>query len=300
MWVSEQTDVNPSAHCVFTPCKPFCRVLLPPPTIECRTSMLRNVKDLETYRIAATDGMIGAPKDFYFDDEAWVIRYLVVETDWGAVRRVLISPISMEKRNWVDQRLTLSLTRQQIQDSPNIDTEKPVSRQQEMGYLDYYGYGTYWGGGGLWGASLWPDSLQAGMQSRTASQEPEAQENDPHLRSANEVMRYYVHAIDGDIGHVEGMIINEESWAIQYLVVNTSNWWLGHQVLIAPEWIDHVSWAESTVYLDLPRAAVKSSPPYDSAVPIGRDEEKGIHAHYGRKPYWPNETATPATSKLRD
>jgi hypothetical protein len=251
--------------------------------------MLRSLKTMETYTISASDGTVGTPRDFYFDDAAWVIRYLVVETDGLTRNRVLISPISIGRPDWNEKILPVSLTRQQIKDSPDIDTDKPVSRQQEMGYLGYYGYGAYWGGGGLWGAALYPDELQAGLGARGAPESGAHNHDNPHLRSGNAVMSYYVHATDGDIGHVQGILVNEESWAIQYLAVNTSNWWLGHVVLIAPEWIDHVSWAESKVYLDLTREAVKSSPPYDPAKPFAREQETGIHTHYGRKPYWPEE-----------
>jgi hypothetical protein len=251
--------------------------------------MLRSMKELETCAISATDGILGTPKDFYFDDEAWVIRYLVVETGWSTRRRVLISPISMGKPNWATKTLPLSLTQQQIKDSPDIDTDKPVSRQQEMGYLGYYGYGAYWGGGGLWGAAIYPDTLQSGLSARGPAGKQTHEHDDAHLRSGNAVMRYYVHAADGDIGHVQGILVNEDSWAIQYLVINTSNWWLGHQVIIAPEWIDHASWAESTIYLDLTRDAVKNSPSYDPSATLERDQEATTHTHYGRKPYWPGE-----------
>ncbi len=102
-------------------------------------------------------------------------------------------------------------------------------------------------------------------------------------------MRYYVHASDGDMGHVKGFLVDEKSWAIRYLIVNTSNWWLGHEVLIAPQWIDHVDWTESTVSVDLTREAVKHSPPYDSAAPLDRDHELGIYKHYGRTGYWTDD-----------
>jgi len=255
--------------------------------------MLRSMKDMEGYSIGATDGAIGRVLDFYFDDEVWVIRYLVVETDIGVpLRRVLISPIAIGRPNWSEKVFPASLTRRQVEKSPDIDTDKPVSRQQEMGYLGYYGYGNYWGGGGLWGGGLYPDMLQAGLQIDALSagkQGKSHSHDDPHLRSGNDIMRYYVHATDGDIGHVQGLLVDEKSWAIRYMLVNTSNWWLGHNVLIAPEWIDHVSWAESTVYVDLTRQAVKDSPPYDAATPLGREQEAVIHAHYGRSGYWSRE-----------
>jgi hypothetical protein len=198
----------------------------------------------------------------------------------------------------------VSLTRKQVAESPDIDTDKPVSRQQEMGYLGYYGYGSYWGGGGLWGASLYPDVLQAGLQhgadTTGAKGEGVGQQrrDDPHLRSSNAVSRYYVHASDGDLGHVAGFLVEERSWAIRYIIVNTSNWWLGHEVLIAPHWIDHVDWAESTLSVGLTRDAIKRSPPYDSAVPLYREQEAGIHTHYGRTGYWPRE-ARPVKPEAR-
>jgi hypothetical protein len=162
-----------------------------------------------------------------------------------------------------------------------------------MGYLGYYGYGYYWGGGGLWGAGLYPDILQAGQQIAAPRHGKPAVHDDTHLRSGNAVMRYYAHASDGDIGHVAGIIVDEESWAIRYIIVNTSNWWLGHDVLIAPEWIDDFDWLASTVTVGLTRQAIKDSPPYDAKVPFTREQETGIHTHYGRTGYWPSEAGEP-------
>jgi hypothetical protein len=262
--------------------------------------MLRSMKGMEDYTIGATDGIIGRVRDFYFDDVAWVIRYLVVQT---GERNVLISPISIGRPDWSKKVLPVSLTRKQVRDSPDIDTNKPVSRQHEMGYLGYYGYGNYWGGGGLWGAGFYPDLLQAGMQilpdgpssQPTQASIPRHQRSDPHLRSGNAVMRYYVHATDGDIGHVEGLLVDESSWAIRYVIVDTSNWWLGHQVIVAPEWISRVDWAESKVWVDLTQQAIKDSPAYDAAAPLNREQEASIFAHYGHDGYWPREAKTTET-----
>jgi hypothetical protein len=249
------------------------------------------MKDMEDYTIGATDGVIGRMRDYYFDDEAWVIRYLVVDTgDDSARHKVLISPISIGQPNWSEKILPVSLTRSQVQKSPDIDTNKPVSRQHEMGYLGYYGYGTYWGGGGLWGAGIYPDELQAGLQNEVSSADARHQGEDMHLRSGNEIMRYYVHASDGDIGHVQGLMVDEQSWAIRYIIVDTSNWWLGHSVLISPAWIDNIDWAESKLSIDLTRQAIKDSPQYDPKSPLSRDQEAGIHAHYGRPGYWPRDS----------
>jgi len=253
--------------------------------------MLRNLKDLEGCAVGASDGVIGHVRDCYFDDAAWVIRYLIVDTGEPPRHHVLVSPIAVIEPDWQARIIPVRLTREQVKHCPDIDTDKPVSRQQEMGYLGYYGYGNYWGGSGLWGAGLYPDILQGGLQEKTnggASNggHQHVHGNDPHLRSANAVMRYYVHASDGDIGHVDGFLVEERTWAIRYLIVNTSNWWLGHQVLIAPPWINEVNWLEPMVMVGLTREAIKAAPAYDSSAKLDREQEGMVHAHYGRGAYW--------------
>lgn len=268
--------------------------------------MLRSMNDLEDYAIHATDGTIGHVKDFYFDDQAWVIRYLVVETGtWLASRKVLISPIAIRSPNWSERILPVSITKEQVRRSPDIDTDKPVSRQHEMRYLGYYGYPYYWGGAGLWGGAAYPGMMvsgYAGVASTPRAVQSEAetsyaraeaarhQDDDPHLRSCNVVMSYHIEASDGDVGHVHGMLVDEETWAIRYIIVDTSNWWLGHQVLIAPSWIQGVNWSESTVSVNLTRQAVKDAPPYDSGAQIDRELEADLYGHYGFAGYWTKET----------
>jgi sporulation protein YlmC with PRC-barrel domain len=269
--------------------------------------VLHRMKDLEGYTIGAIDGIIGHVKDFYLDDEAWVIRYLVVETgDWLSHRHVLISPIAINQPNWSEKIFPAALTQEQVKNSPGIDTDKPVSRQQEMGYLDYYAYPYYWGGGDFWGDSASPGMMSwAAGGGATASEarrvhaekmriaskaNPDSrQHEDPHLRSGNEILSYDVHASDGDIGHVQGLLVDEKAWAIRYLIVNTSNWWVGHQVLIAPQWIEGVSWEDGKVSVSLTRDAVRGSPPYARGTRLGRDEEARIHGHYGKPGYWARE-----------
>jgi hypothetical protein len=270
--------------------------------------MLRSMNDLEQYAIRATDGNIGHVKDFYFDDEAWVIRYFIVDTGgWLSSRKVLISPIAIGDPDWTNKLLPVSITKEQVKNSPDIDTDKPVSRQHEMRYLGYYGYPYYWGGVGLWGGDAYPDMMlngYGGFSAAPYAADPKAQEayaladearhrdDDLHLRSCKAVMDYHIEASDGDIGHVQGLLVDEQTWAIRYMIVNTSNWWLGHQVLIAPQWIKNVNWTEATVSVDLTRQAVKDAPQYDSTAQLDRTQEMGIHEHYGRPGYWANEVNT--------
>ncbi len=264
--------------------------------------MLRSMKDLEGYAIRATDGDIGHVKDFYFDDEVWVIRYLVVDTgSWLSSRKVLISPIAIGEPNWAGKVLPVSITKEQVKNAPDIDTDAPVSRQHEIRYLGYYGYPHYWGGAGLWAGSMYPGMMMTGygaygstpyaqtqkeQEDHARAEEARHRDDDLHLRSCKAVMGYHIEATDGDIGHVQDLLVDEETWAIRYLIANTSNWWLGHQVLISPQWIKNVSWSEATVSLDLTRQAVQDAPPYDSTTQLNRKQEAGLYDHYGRPSYW--------------
>jgi hypothetical protein len=264
--------------------------------------MLRNLHDLHDFALHATDGDIGHVKDFYIDDRAWVIRYLVVETGgWLSSRKVLVSPIAVGDPDWQEKLLPVSITREQVNDSPDIDTDKPVSRQHESELLAYYTYPLYWSGPGLWGSATHPNlvmpefvSTPSVIQPQTDSADvvaPATQHNsdDTHLRSCNVVMGYHIHASDGEIGHVQGMLVDDETWAIRYLVVNTSNWWIGHQVLIAPESISDVSWFDGMVSLNVTRQKVKDAPPYDASFQVDRMHEVSVYKHYGHTAYWVKE-----------
>jgi len=268
--------------------------------------MLRSVTELEKYTIGATDGTIGSVKDCYFDDEAWVVRYLVVKTGaWLVGREVLISPLSVADSDAAARVLHVSISTDQIKNSPSIDSHKPASRQHEMEYSAYYDYPYYWGGAGLWGRGAYPGAMLTGVglgsgasdidytraQKRNAdatdSREAQQREiDDQHLRSCEAVKGYHIHATDGDIGHVDGFLVDGRTWAIQYLIVNTSNWWLGHQVLISPAWFEDVSWVYSKVTTSLNRQEVKSAPAYDSLLALNRGDEESIYRHYQREGYW--------------
>jgi hypothetical protein len=256
--------------------------------------MLHNVKKLEGMAIGATDGPIGKVKDFYFDDEAWVVRYVMVDTSkWLGGREVLISPYSLGQPDWDGETLPVTVTREQVRNSPGIDSDEPVSRQYERSYLGYYGYPYYWDGVGLWGEGSYPGTLLTGVGSESIGAEGYLRvptnrdsEADPHLRSCEAVTGYHIRAKDGEIGHVQGFLVDDSTWSIRYLIANTSNWWMGHQVLLSPEWIKDVDWMGSVVNIDLDRQAIKDSPAYDAAAPLGRESERALYGHYGRKHYW--------------
>ncbi len=285
--------------------------------------MLRNIEELEKYDVQASDGSIGHARDFFFEDDSWVVRYLVVQTgSWLTDRKVLISPISIGQVEATRKILKVLLTREQVKNSPDIDTDMPVSRQHEVRYLNYYGYPYYWGGGGLWGEGAFPSLMLSDIDSREGEAAYEQQQigksyahretdlhgvranpghlprtgeqaspshDDPHLRSCKSVVGHEIHAIDGLIGHVCGFMVDEDTWAIRYMVVETGHWWSGHKVLIVPDWISSVNWFESTVTVALSRAAVKESPHFESTAELDREQEAGLYKHYDRSGYWTNQ-----------
>ncbi len=239
--------------------------------------MLRSAKELDDQLILATDGDVGQVEDLYFDDEGWTIRYLVVNTgDWLSGRSVLISPISVADVDWEHQRINLSLAREQVEKSPDIDTARPISRQNEESLYRYYGWPHYWGGPGVWGPGLYPGALSTAavlaqapadvtrLEPREPEQEPGGQERqDTHLRSTREVTGYRIQARDGEVGHISDFLIDDQTWRINYIVVDTSNWWFGKKVILAPTWIKQVSWPEQQAVVDLKRETVKNSPEFN-------------------------------------
>ena len=250
--------------------------------------MLTN-KHLKDFVIRATDGELGTIDQLYFDDERWAIRYLMVETGgWLGGRRVLISPMSVTHLDWDSKRLNVALTKKQVEHSPDIDTHKPVSRQHEAQYLGYYGYPYYWGGPYLWGPAFYPAGLtsQASTSAQTMADRVRKESTDSHLRSTEAVTGYNIEAADGEIGHVDGFVVDDEVWAIRYIEVATRNWWPGKKVLVSPAWIKRVSWTESKVDVGLSRETIKNGPEYIESRPITREYENRLYAHYGRPPYW--------------
>ena len=250
--------------------------------------MLNRCKTLQGHKLDSLDGAIGTVKEFYFDDQHWTIRYLVANTgSWLAGRQVLISPYALSAVVGEEQHIAVDLTKKQIEDSPSLNSDKPVSRQFENDYYGYYGWPAYWGGFAMWGAS--PYIVREREKRKITTKNEKTQ--DHHLRSTREVSGYNIQAEDGEIGHIEDFIIDDETWAIRYLILATHNWWPGKKVLISPQWIERVSWGEKKVFVNLSREAIKHSPEYvEEHVPT-REYESGLHRHYKRHTYWADELA---------
>jgi len=254
--------------------------------------MLTNNKNLKGLVIRASDGEIGTVDELYFDDQSWAIRYLTVETgNWLDSRKVLISPRSILQADWTVNRIDVALTREQVEKAPNIDTQRPVSRQHEAEYFDYYRYPYYWSGPDLGGASYlstgYPIGLLPVQTAESIEEERIRKESaDSNLRSTGAVAGYHVEAQDGEIGHVRRFVIDDETWAIRYLEVATKNWWPGKHVLLSPGWVESVSWEESKVYVGVTQEAIRSCPEYTDTMPITREYENKLYFYYVRPPYW--------------
>jgi uncharacterized protein YrrD len=236
--------------------------------------MLSKAKTLTGYKLQSLDGELGMAKDFYFDDRDWTIRYLVADTgEWLVGRQVLISPHSLAGVDADQGSITVKLTKTEIEHSPSLNRDKPVSRQFEQEYAVFFGLPMYWG---------FPQDPGA----KAESGEPGKKHTDPDLRSTHDVSGHHVEASDGEIGHIDDFIIDDETWAIRYLIVDTKDWLPGKKVLISPKWIERVSWSEKQVVVALTREAIGQAPEYTDSPPLTRDQEIALHRHYNRPGYW--------------
>ncbi|HZM06238.1 MAG TPA: PRC-barrel domain-containing protein [Candidatus Saccharimonadales bacterium] len=250
--------------------------------------MLNKAGTLTGYELESSDGEIGKVKEFYFDDRHWTIRYLVADTgNWLSSRQVLISPYALAGVIAKDHHIEINLTKKQIEDSPSLDKDKPVSRQFEQAYYGYHGWPTYWGGPCIWGSYSY--IVRDPEEPRELNQGGKAW--NPRLRNTREVRGYNIQALDGEIGHIADFIIDDRTWAIRYLIVDTQNWWPGKEVLVSPQWVENISWNERKVFVNLSRDAIKRSPEYTEETLLTRDYEIGLHRHYNRRGYWVDELA---------
>jgi hypothetical protein len=198
-------------------------------------------------------------KDFYFDDENWVVRYLVADTgSWLTDRLVLLTPHAFGKLDLVEKTLQVKLHKKKIQDSPSIESHKPVSRQYENDYYAYYGWPTYWDGGAMWGIGDYPVVLPPSKK-ELEIQKKYHHRDDKHLRSIQEVIGYNIQSIDGEIGHVSSFLVDDKSWAIHELVIETGHWYSGKEILIPTGKVKRISYEEAKVFVGLSKADIQQT-----------------------------------------
>lgn len=244
--------------------------------------MIRSVKDMLGYKIAATDDRVGHLRDMLMDDYAWTVRYLGVDTAFIlAGRDVLLGPDVVTGIDDDAKEVDVRINAEQVRNAPGLNTDMPLSRQLELDIAKHYNWQPYW----LKAPLPYPVGRLATDEAvPELKQFLESLENST-LRSFQEIAGYHIHTADGELGHAEDFLIDED-WAVRYLVIDTRNWLPGRKVLIGPSWIEEITWAEQLVLLDLPRQRIADSPEYDSSRPLTRDEEEKLHEHYGKTPYW--------------
>jgi sporulation protein YlmC with PRC-barrel domain len=243
--------------------------------------MIIQASAMNGYSIQASDGKIGTVSDLLFDDDTWLVRWLVVDVgDWLLGRKVLLPSTALGHLDKAEQKFSVRLSRHQVKNSPDIDTSLPVSRHMETDIYDYYGWRPYWPNGLYLGGFGYPADSFASTPDSVDGPGGLAP-IDRHLRSAHEIKGYHIHATDGEIGHVDDLLIEDGDWSIHYLSVETSNWWLGKEVLISPRSVQDIDWQERRISLDVDRARVKGSPPYAPTTQLDRIYENQFHDYYG-------------------
>lgn len=254
--------------------------------------MLRHKSQVNGYAIHANDGIIGTVSDFLFDDDTWLVRWLVIDTgNWLPGHKVLLPPSALAAANHTDRQFSVKLTKQQVKECPGIKSDQPVSRQSEVDIYNYYGWTPYWGtgsylgmvgyGGGVVGTAAGTRPSLKLMQREKGIDDAQRRKDDLALRSADEVIGYHIHASDGEIGHVEDILVEDDDWSIHYLIVDTKNWWPGKKVLISPLSVRKIEWTDRQVRLGADRQKIKDSPAYDPSMTVDPIYEKNYRNHYG-------------------
>jgi len=243
---------------------------------------------LKGYAIQASDGQIGTVKTLLFDDTTWKIRWLVIDTGtWLSGRRVLVHASAIGDPDHQGKTLPARLTKAQVEASPDIGQDQPVTMQMQNQLHSYYGCDPYWGPNfyGSVGLGVGPDLAfnRGGIYPREAAVQIGSDDGDPHLRDLAALCGYHIHATDGVIGHLENFLLDDADWVIRYLIVDTRNWWPGAHVLIAPFAVKDIDWSDQEVRLNLRRDQVKTSPKWDPADIVEHGYERQLHSHYG----WP-------------
>jgi sporulation protein YlmC with PRC-barrel domain len=250
--------------------------------------MFWNASALSGFTIMATDGAIGTVNDLLFEDDNWTIRWLIVETgSWFSKRKVLLPLSALGKPDRETRHFTVHLTRQQVKDSPDVDTDQPVSRHKEAHVYNYYNWNPYWTSGfapmsnAIATPTVMPflgDTIDPRYEDGTDSVQDDG---DPHLRSVQAVIGYHIVATDGDIGHVEDFLVEDETWQLRYMTVDTKNWLPGERVLLPVRMIAEIDWLTKLMTVKIDREEVKSSPPYDPQMTSDGPLNERSHQYFG-------------------
>jgi hypothetical protein len=253
--------------------------------------MKQVISALQGFAIQATDGPMGGVADFLFDETTWKVRWLVVECGtWLRGRKVLLHPSAISATGAADRRFEVNLSKAEVEASPDVSQDEPVSGQMEARLYSHYDVDPMWGApnlaapaGAIASPFLAAPYFGAGADPSADRETRLRPEGETHLRGFAEVVGYRIDANDGEIGHLENLVLDDADWSLVYLVVDTSNWWFGKRVLIAPVAVLSIDWLDRRIRLDVSRETVQSSPIWDPLAAFDEMYSKRLHSHYG----WP-------------
>ena len=255
--------------------------------------MLSDVRAMLGYSVRATDDALGKVDDLLINDETWRLRYLVVDTRrWLPSRQVLLAPASLGSPDHTEHEVPVNLTKQQVQDSPPVEADKPVSRQQEEALAMHYDWPADWAapslsaGGPIVGAEAKRRTDVPASAMEGSLEERVAQESDTHLRSAKELSGYEVVGRDGKVGKVDDFLIDDKDWVLRYFVIDTGGLFSHNRVLLPTDAATSINWKDKSVHFDLTGKQIEESPGYDPSVPLNRGYEERLYSHFGFTPYW--------------
>jgi hypothetical protein len=203
-----------------------------------RVNLVRDAGALIGSPVIALNGEAGHVRDLLFDDESWQVTHVVLDVGNWLRRRDVVVPVSaFHFPNWRRKLMRVRLTRSEVRSSPDVESEKPVYRQQEIAMRKYFG-----------ALACWVDA-EFGLGSMpTWVKYPTAAEGDPHLRSVRHLVGYRVRATDGYFGRLNGFLVDKDSWRLTYVEVSVPRP-LQRIVAVPTAWVDRISWSEFRVYL---------------------------------------------------
>lgn len=219
--------------------------------------MLRSASRIFGYRLNAMDGQIGRCVDLLIDERSWAVRYVVVEANGRlAGRRVLISPLALRKADWNSRRWVLEGTRQQVESAPLLEENAPVSQSHELELWRHYG----WDIAGF-------STIQSETDNAPGVEQLAMKESETTLGSLKQLFGYGLDAEDANVGHVEDVILDDDSWVCRQLVVSGRTWLSGHKTLVPTDWVSRIESKEHRIVVPLPSARIESEPEYDPEAP---------------------------------
>jgi len=258
--------------------------------------MLRKLSDLEKFQVKGRDGDLGKVSDFYFDQERFILRYLVIDTGhWLQHELTLISTEDFEDIHYKDKIIEVNMNKEELESGPSLEKNKPISKIMEEKVVHHYDWPLYWSSANLSGSEAAPDNppqrdkLFGYDDMSDEEKKAKEEEVDSNLRSFNEIKGYHIHATDKEFGHLEDLFVDEEGWIIRYLLIDTRNLLPGKNVLIAPEWIDYISWDKEDIFVNKTKKEIKEAPEYREEATghlVHREYEEDLHEHYDEDRYW--------------